>query len=70
MRPRLHVIWATLLERERSGNPVDTMWIIFDQKYRNSYALVPNCFRGCGFHRRGTTPVSPTCWTTSLNLGA
>jgi succinate dehydrogenase/fumarate reductase flavoprotein subunit len=28
-----------LLERERSGNPVDTMWIIFDQQYRNSYVF-------------------------------
>jgi 3-oxosteroid 1-dehydrogenase len=28
-----------LLERERSGNPVETMWIIFDQQYRNSYVF-------------------------------
>jgi succinate dehydrogenase/fumarate reductase flavoprotein subunit len=28
-----------LLERERSGNPVESMWIIFDQKYRNSYVF-------------------------------
>src|ERR1700758_5124417 len=28
-----------LLERERSGNPVESMWIVFDQKYRNSYVF-------------------------------
>ncbi len=33
-----------LLERERSGNPVDTMWIIFDQKYRNSYVFGAELF--------------------------
>jgi 3-oxosteroid 1-dehydrogenase len=33
-----------LLERERSGNSVDTMWIIFDQKYRNSYVFGAELF--------------------------
>lgn len=28
-----------LLERERSGRPVASMWIVFDQKYRNSYVF-------------------------------
>ncbi|OBK33058.1 3-ketosteroid-delta-1-dehydrogenase [Mycobacterium sp. 1245111.1] len=28
-----------LLERERSGHPVESMWIVFDQKYRNSYVF-------------------------------
>jgi succinate dehydrogenase/fumarate reductase flavoprotein subunit len=28
-----------LLERERSGDPVESMWIVFDQKYRNSYVF-------------------------------
>lgn len=28
-----------LLELERAGSPVDTMWIIFDQQYRNSYVF-------------------------------
>jgi 3-oxosteroid 1-dehydrogenase len=28
-----------VLERERSGNPVESMWIIFDQQYRNSYVF-------------------------------
>ena len=28
-----------LLELERSGSPVETMWIIFDQQYRNSYVF-------------------------------
>ncbi|OBI40881.1 3-ketosteroid-delta-1-dehydrogenase [Mycobacterium sp. E796] len=33
-----------LLELERSGNPVETMWIIFDQQYRNSYVLGAELF--------------------------
>jgi 3-oxosteroid 1-dehydrogenase len=28
-----------LLELERSGSPVEAMWIIFDQQYRNSYVF-------------------------------
>lgn len=28
-----------VLEREREGRPVGTMWLIFDQTYRNSYLL-------------------------------
>ena len=48
-----------VLERERSGNPVDSMWIIFDQQYRNSYVFAANCFRACAFRRRGMTPGSP-----------
>jgi 3-oxosteroid 1-dehydrogenase len=28
-----------VLERERSGKPVESMWIIFDQQYRNSYVF-------------------------------
>ena len=33
-----------LLERERSGNPVDSMWIVFDQQYRNSYVFAAELF--------------------------
>jgi 3-oxosteroid 1-dehydrogenase len=33
-----------VLKRERSGNPVETMWLIFDQKYRNSYLLASELF--------------------------
>jgi succinate dehydrogenase/fumarate reductase flavoprotein subunit len=33
-----------LLELERSGSPVETMWIIFDQKYRNSYVFGAELF--------------------------
>ena len=29
----------SVLERERSGNPVESMWIVFDQQYRNSYVF-------------------------------
>nr|WP_193466205.1 3-ketosteroid-delta-1-dehydrogenase [Mycobacterium novum] len=33
-----------MLERERAGNPVEVMWMIFDQKYRNSYLLAAELF--------------------------
>ncbi len=33
-----------VLERERSGNPVESMWIIFDQQYRNSYVFAGDLF--------------------------
>ncbi|ORV49392.1 3-ketosteroid-delta-1-dehydrogenase [Mycolicibacter engbaekii] len=33
-----------LLERERAGNPVEVMWMVFDQKYRNSYLLAAELF--------------------------
>ena len=33
-----------VLDRERSGNPVDAMWLIFDQQYRNSYVFAANLF--------------------------
>jgi succinate dehydrogenase/fumarate reductase flavoprotein subunit len=33
-----------LLERERSGNPIEMMWIIFDQQYRNSYVFGAQLF--------------------------
>jgi len=33
-----------VLERERGGDPVGTMWMIFDQEYRNSYLLGGSVF--------------------------
>jgi 3-oxosteroid 1-dehydrogenase len=33
-----------LLDLERSGTPVETMWIIFDQQYRNSYVFGAELF--------------------------
>ncbi|MEE6138475.1 3-ketosteroid-delta-1-dehydrogenase [Mycobacterium sp. 050128] len=33
-----------LLELERAGSPVDSMWIIFDQQYRNSYVFGAQLF--------------------------
>lgn len=35
-----------ILERERAGDPIETMWLIFDQAYRNSYV-----FAGANFPR-------------------
>jgi succinate dehydrogenase/fumarate reductase flavoprotein subunit len=33
-----------MLERERAGHPVEQMWIVFDQKYRNSYVFGAELF--------------------------
>ncbi|OBK30571.1 3-ketosteroid-delta-1-dehydrogenase [Mycobacterium asiaticum] len=33
-----------LLQLERSGDPVETMWIVFDQQYRNSYVFGAELF--------------------------
>lgn len=33
-----------VLERERNGTPVEQMWLIFDQKYRNSYLMAAQLF--------------------------
>jgi succinate dehydrogenase/fumarate reductase flavoprotein subunit len=33
-----------VLELEHSGNPVESMWIVFDQKYRNSYVFAAELF--------------------------
>jgi 3-oxosteroid 1-dehydrogenase len=33
-----------VLELERAGNPVESMWLVFDQRYRNSYLLAADLF--------------------------
>lgn len=33
-----------ILERERAGDPVESTWIVFDQKYRNSYIFAAGLF--------------------------
>lgn len=33
-----------ILERERSGDPVGSMWMVFDQRYRNSYVYAAELF--------------------------
>lgn len=33
-----------VLDRERAGNPVEQMWMVFDQQYRNSYLLAAELF--------------------------
>ncbi|WBP94573.1 3-ketosteroid-delta-1-dehydrogenase [Mycolicibacterium neoaurum] len=52
-----------LLRREHAGNPVETMWMIFDQRYRNSYLLaaelfprmpIPQSWYDAGIAHRGT----------------
>ncbi|MGV0874590.1 3-ketosteroid-delta-1-dehydrogenase [Mycolicibacterium sp. XJ879] len=33
-----------VLQRERAGTPVESMWIVFDQQYRNSYVFAAELF--------------------------
>jgi 3-oxosteroid 1-dehydrogenase len=33
-----------VLERERAGRPIESMWIVFDQRYRNSYLFAAELF--------------------------
>ncbi|WP_245660366.1 3-ketosteroid-delta-1-dehydrogenase [Nocardia kruczakiae] len=33
-----------VLERERAGDPVEQMWLVFDQRYRNSYIFAAGLF--------------------------
>ncbi|NKR30500.1 3-ketosteroid-delta-1-dehydrogenase [Rhodococcus hoagii] len=33
-----------VLERERAGDPIESQWIVFDQKYRNSYIFAAGLF--------------------------
>lgn len=37
-----------VLERERAGNPVEAMWIVFDQQYRNSYVFAAELYPRMG----------------------
>ncbi|MBE1549115.1 hypothetical protein GGC64_003139 [Mycobacterium sp. OAS707] len=50
-----------VLELERAGTPVESMWIVFDQKYRNSYVFgaelfprmrIPQAWYDAGIARR------------------
>ena len=33
-----------VLERERAGHPIEQMWLVFDQDYRNSYLMAAELF--------------------------
>ncbi|GAA1033340.1 MULTISPECIES: 3-ketosteroid-delta-1-dehydrogenase [Amycolatopsis] len=33
-----------ILARERAGTPVEEMWLVFDQRYRDSYIMAGRCF--------------------------
>ena len=56
-----------LLQRERTGNPVESMWIVFDQQYRNSYVFAGELFPRMPIPQRGTRPALPIARMTSLN---
>ncbi|WP_219418196.1 3-ketosteroid-delta-1-dehydrogenase [Pseudonocardia nigra] len=54
-----------ILDRERSGDPVRSMWIVFDQRYRNSYVFaaglyprmaIPRSWYDAGIAHRAATP--------------
>lgn len=54
-----------VLGRERAGRPVGTMWLVFDQRYRNSYVFagtiyprmpVPRSWYEAGIAHRATGP--------------
>lgn len=54
-----------VLERERSGDPVESMWIVFDQQYRNSYVFagmlyprmsIPQKWYDAGIAHRASSP--------------
>jgi len=55
-----------VLDRERAGDPVGSMWIIFDQTYRNSYVMggvayprmpLPKAWYDAGIAHRATDPA-------------
>jgi len=58
-----------VLALESAGNTVESMWIVFDQQYRNSYVFAAELFPGCRFRRSGTSRESPLGQTTSANSG-
>jgi 3-oxosteroid 1-dehydrogenase len=55
-----------LQARERAGDPVGAMWLVFDQRYRNSYVFagalyprmaLPRAWFEAGLAHRGSTPA-------------
>ncbi|MDX5309775.1 MAG: FAD-binding protein, partial [Rhodococcus sp. (in: high G+C Gram-positive bacteria)] len=56
-----------VLDRERAGDPVESMWIVFDQRYRNSYIFggglfprqpVPEAWIRAGIAHRADDPAA------------
>ncbi|MEV8443407.1 3-ketosteroid-delta-1-dehydrogenase [Actinosynnema sp. NPDC051121] len=54
-----------VLAREKAGDPVGAMWLVFDQRYRNSYVFagtvfprmpLPRAWYDAGIAHRATTP--------------
>jgi succinate dehydrogenase/fumarate reductase flavoprotein subunit len=57
----------TVLAREQAGDPVGSMWLIFDQEYRNSYVFagaqfprmpLPRAWYDAGIAHRATSPAA------------
>ncbi|WP_416061667.1 3-ketosteroid-delta-1-dehydrogenase [Rhodococcus indonesiensis] len=56
-----------VLDRERAGDPVESMWIVFDQRYRNSYIFggglfprqpIPEAWIRAGIAHRADDPAA------------
>lgn len=57
-----------VLERERAGNPVESMWIVFDQQYRNSYVFAADRFPRMSLPQSwydAGIATAPTIWPNS-----
>lgn len=54
-----------ILALENAGTPVETMWMVFDQQYRNSYVFAAELFRVWLFRSAGMTTASRCAWRTS-----
>jgi 3-oxosteroid 1-dehydrogenase len=50
----------TILERDRAGDPVGTMWLVFDQATATATSSPAPCSRGWRCRRSGTTRASRT----------
>ena len=55
-----------VLEREKAGDPAESMWFVFDQEYRNSYVFaggifprqpLPQAFFDSGIAHKASSPV-------------
>lgn len=49
-----------VLEREKAGDPAESMWFVFDQEYRNSYVFAGGIFPASRFRRRSSSRASRT----------
>lgn len=62
-----------VLARERAGAPVEKMWLVFDQRYRNSYvfagAFYPRMKLPAGWFRNGTAHRASSVEELATKMG-